>query len=334
MDAHFHSLPQGRRVSQHRPVMHSRRQAPASLAPPPALPLQPLTRLVEFDDSLADLVSQVEASMHVTGSGTMREASAREGSSACAVLAELAPQSQQDPGAYRGDSVTSVPAHCSDALEVYMHEEHVYSTQPPSMPSQTVLLPNRVNSAQSSPSEESGERLQGAKDRDAPRNIPASKLASSRCGEVRTTSRCGKVHTLAANSLRCDTIARAGGSWGENGAGSRSRGQENSLRGSWGASLAERDSIHTSERHKGASIPHNNSSDRPARVGLKERSSVHAHDDYSSRAGMGKSGEYSNQFRSMRQSKLSNSRNARQLGSPSCLDDDDKEMLDVLNCLM
>ena len=299
------------------------------LVPPPTLPLQPLTRLIDFDDSLADLVSQVEASMHVNGEATAHEPTVREASEhACTMLAELAPQ-YHESGGYRCDSATSVTGDRRDGLEPYIHAEHAYentsSTKHHQMHARLGLGDGGYRQAQED------ERLGTLANATA-----RAMYVSTRCGDVRTTCRSGEVVSHAMH--RSDTALHNASDthWG----GTNSREQENSscyVRGAGGAVPASAGMARGA--HSVCAKP-------------SEQCQASWRGRQGGRSGMGwratgsDAGKHSQNMECVdRSPNARDSRNFVGRGkyaqkpkhglsvSPSCLDDQDREMLDVLNCL-
>lgn len=302
----------------------------APLVAPPTLPLQPLTRLIEFDDSLADLVTQVEASMHVSDEAGVREPSAREASDhACTVLSELEPQYHQS-GGYRCDSATSVSGDKRHGLDRYMHAQHAQG--PRRVGGQGVAAKGKQQGTM--PNGRDNSDWEGTEGADR-LGVARSKQRTTRCGEVRTTSLSGEMSARH----RSDTALHRGSDFHR----ARCQNQENS---SWPSRCGE--PVESPDGRCGGVL---SPCDERAGRGnishvedveggkLREPSIAFSH-GVSTAPGRGRYGtvNWSDGSTSGRyagsQHNAQHGQRSRAVGSPSCLDEQDREMLDVLNCLM
>jgi hypothetical protein len=288
------------------------------LVPPPTMPLQPLTRLIEFDDSLAELVSQVEASMHVREDNRCRAPSSQgESGPAQTIQANVAQHRQTCYSTC--DSATSLSGESAAKLGGHMHA-----------PNACMDDSGDLRRSVRAPLQQGDLPRQGAQIEPAGANwgpTTSNNASIHRCGEVRTTSLKGK--TVARVKHPPDTVASHSGDSYRRSRSSIAQTQ-NSFKSI--SRCGQREGFTAREqRSEGVLTPH------ASNVGIGKRNVHHpSRGAKCERIGFREVEErfVEQSWSDVHQHKAQPVQRGVKVSPLSCLDEQDEEMLGVLNCLM
>jgi hypothetical protein len=328
MNSHCHRVPHSNLPPQsHMNATHgSVAAAPAHnqvaappLVPPPTMPLQPLTRLIEFDDSLADLVSQVEASMHVSEDNRCRAPSSMGESGPAQTMQTNVAQHRQT--CYSTcDSATSLSGESAAKLGGHMHAPNVCMADS-----------GDLRRSVRAPLQQDDLPRQGAQSEPAGVNWGPNRsnhASIHRCGEVRTTSLKGRTvarvkhpsDTVASHS--CDSYTRSRSSIAQ---------AQNSFKSISCCGQREGFTAREQRHAEGVLTPH------ASNVGIGKRNVHHrSRGAECERIGFSEVEEKlaEQSWSDVHQHKAQPMHRGVKVSSLSCLDEQDEEMLGVLNCLM